>query len=247
MVFEYGDEDLPPRNLTYYSEKPVQQTLFQNSGPNRNFFNPIINSSKYTTSKLPAFNMGFLNRAPVAKNEALTTSEDFWSPNIKGTNLPLEDKVDLDSYTNEIEPEVGRVELSDRSVNMALEASENVFEEGTSIGGLVAGSAISAISSGVNSYENQKSLNIASQGNGPNGHAFDAMTHAQADVNTNNIYSDVRSGLITAGSLFGPEGLAVGVGLAAATAIPQALGFGYSDQNTTMANSGDMVNAASLQ
>jgi len=222
-----------------------------------------INPSAYATTF--AFSQGSLARVPayqslknpdssfrkVVSNETLSNSDDYWNPSKIGTNLPLlqESNLDVRESQNSIEENslnvLGRSEFPEKYLDKGLEAFENVATENFSLPSVIGGSVISAISSGINSYENQNNLNIATQGNGPNGHSFEAINNAQAQNNVNNVYSDIRTGLITGGSLLGPEGLVAGTALAALTVIPQSLGVGAPDQNIVNSSSGAMVNPAS--
>lgn len=89
---------------------------------------------------------------------------------------------------------------------------------------------------------NSSMLEEARAGLGPNGHAPDAMLHAQMAANTNTTLSAVRTGIVAAGSLLGPEGTAAGIGLAS---VIHDYG---QDQNyaTTPATSGDLINESSI-
>jgi len=100
----------------------------------------------------------------------------------------------------------------------------------------------SAIDSVLTNASNNKMLEDARVGLGPNGHAPDAMYHAQLSANTNSILSGVRSGIVTAGSMFGPEGTVAGAAIASGIH-----NFGDTqDYNTTQATSGDSINMSQI-
>lgn len=111
------------------------------------------------------------------------------------------------------------------------------------IGPMFAGSVASSVIKGATDYENQSNLISASQGTGPNGHAFDAMAHANAQANYQSGLSTAESAIVSAGSIFGPEGL--GVGLAVAGAVGVVGSFFSPSEDTTQASDGSTINAAS--
>lgn len=113
---------------------------------------------------------------------------------------------------------------------------------GMSVMGLGMGAA--GIDSAINDANNAKIMNAARTGNGPNGHAFDAMTHAENQVAFNNAHESFRSSALMLGSSLGPEGL-LGAGvLSAADYAVQALTS--PSENTTNSTSGAMINASTL-
>lgn len=124
--------------------------------------------------------------------------------------------------------------------------SEDLLTEGASKGfdmpGIMFGSVLAGLQKDVSNEVSQSNLVKAEQGNGPNGHAFDAPLHAQQQVNQDSFFSNIRSAEIVAGSAFGPEGLVAGLGAALLTTGIQQ--FFQPNENTTQATSGDLVNAA---
>nr|BDV27090.1 hypothetical protein [Picornavirus ishikawaense] len=107
-----------------------------------------------------------------------------------------------------------------------------------------AGMGAAGIDSAINDANNAKIMNAARTGNGPNGHAFDAMTHAENQVAFNNAHESFRSSALMLGSSFGPEGL-LGAGiLSAADYAVQAMTS--PSENTTNSTSGAMINASTI-
>lgn len=125
----------------------------------------------------------------------------------------------------------------------ASKASEGIGNiAGMSVMG--AGMGAAGIDSAINDANNAKIMNAARTGNGPNGHAFDAMTHAENQVAFNNAHESFRSSALMLGSSFGPEGL-LGAGiLSAADYAVQAMTT--PSENTTNSTSGAMINANTL-
>lgn len=104
------------------------------------------------------------------------------------------------------------------------------------------GMGIGAMDSALNDYTNMNIENQVRTGTGPNGHAFDAMQHAQNQVASNNAHSAFRSSAMMLGSALGPEGL-IGAGIvSAADYALQAVT--QPSENTTNSTSGDLVNAS---
>lgn len=125
----------------------------------------------------------------------------------------------------------------------ASKASEGVGSiAGMSVMGVGMGAA--GIDSAINDANNAKIINAAKTGSGPNGHAFDAMTHAENQVAFNNAHESFRSSALMLGSSLGPEGL-LGAGiLSAADYAVQAMTS--PSENTTNSTSGAMINANTL-
>lgn len=106
------------------------------------------------------------------------------------------------------------------------------------------GLGLAGLDSAANDFVNARIENQARTGTGPNGHAFDAMAHAQNQVSVNNAHEAFRSSALMLGSALGPEGL-IGAGvLSAADYAVQALTA--PSENTTNSTSGDMVNASNI-
>lgn len=101
------------------------------------------------------------------------------------------------------------------------------------------GLGIGALDTAITSNINQSNLIAARQGNGPGGHAFDAVNHAEANANFNSVNSTIQSALIAGGSAFGPEGLVAGMALAG---VEEGVAQVFSPSiNTTQGLNGDMV------
>jgi len=219
----------------------IQENYARASRPDPGF-RPIIDSSRYMPREPP---LNFtqikadLNSFSDNRLEFDMDNEMYSLVNYDVNN----DVLPPDEIQNYPEPETP-------DINLPLsteEAAINTAEFDVPLGSLIAGAAFGSVQSAISSKIADQNLVTASQGLGPNGHAFDAMSHAQANANTDNVYSEVRSGILGVSSLAGPEGLAVGGLLAAATTIPQSMGIGYQSENTTQATSGDMINDASTQ
>nr|QGA87333.1 hypothetical protein [Hammarskog picorna-like virus] len=106
------------------------------------------------------------------------------------------------------------------------------------------GLGLAGLDSAANDFVNARMENQARTGSGPNGHAFDAMAHAQNQVSVNNAHEAFRSSALMLGSALGPEGL-IGAGvLSAADYAVQAMTA--PSENTTNSTSGDMVNASNI-
>jgi len=133
---------------------------------------------------------------------------------------------------------------ADSSIPKTSNIVSSVARTSDIIPNLAAGSMISGIQSAITQNMNSARLIEAQQGRGPDGHAFDAVSHAEMQNNRSSLFSDVKSVEITAGSMFGPEGLAVGLGLAAATTAAQNLNVASVNENTTPSTSGFLTNAA---
>jgi len=134
------------------------------------------------------------------------------------------------------------VESASPEVSSAEAATEAAS---SAIPSLAVGVAASTLLDSFNSVNSSNSKIQAEQGNGPNGHAFDAVLHAEQQNNLNSDFSNFRTAAITTGSAFGPEGLAAGLGAAAISGLVQNFtSLGTVDQNTTMSTGGNLVNAA---
>lgn len=205
-------------------------------------YRPIINSSRYMP-KEPPLNFtqikADLNTFSDSRLEFDMENEMYSVVNYDPNNDVLP--------PDELNPVNNITPVDEEPVVSLEEAAVNTAESEMPLGSLIAGAAISSVQSAISGKITDANVIAASQGLGPNGHAFDAMSHAQSNANTDNIYSEVRSGIIGLSSLAGPEGLAAGGLLAAATVIPQSMGVGYQSENTTQATSGDMINDASTQ
>lgn len=105
------------------------------------------------------------------------------------------------------------------------------------------GMGLSSLNSARVDYQSSNNLVQARIGNGPNGSAFDALNHAEQQSNFDRSVGNVESGLIAAGSMMGPEGLAAGLASAAVVGMGSSL-FSPS-QDTTMSTTGNLVNASS--
>jgi hypothetical protein len=124
--------------------------------------------------------------------------------------------------------------LSDTFPKIASSTSNSLF----------GAALITNLNSSITSTTNQKNIDIAKMGNGPEGHAFDAVYHAELGANQSRLNSDIENATITLGSAFGPEGLVAGLAGAAVEAmfLPNQI-----DSNTTMSTTGDLVSDANAQ
>lgn len=138
------------------------------------------------------------------------------------------DNVPIDSAEPAIEETLAKGIPETNSISLSFETPAGM-----------AGLGLSALDTTLTNSVNQSNLIAARQGNGPGGHAFDAVNHAEANANFNSINSSIQSALIAGGSAFGPEGLVAGVGLAG---IEEGVSQIFSPStNTTQGLSGDMV------
>lgn len=107
------------------------------------------------------------------------------------------------------------------------------------IGPMIGATLMSNADQQATNYWNNSQITQAKMGEGPNGHAFDAMNHAEMQANTNDFFSSMRQDTYMLGSLGGPEGLA-----AASIASLGMHDWGGINQDTTPSTSGENVNAA---
>lgn len=109
---------------------------------------------------------------------------------------------------------------------------------------MFAGGFIASAVKGFSDYTNQKNVTSNLLGQGQFGHAFDASQHVQQQNDFNSMKADTESLEVGIGSLFGPEGLAVGLLAAGVTEV------GFSnfepDLNTTPSSNGNLVNDSDL-
>lgn len=96
----------------------------------------------------------------------------------------------------------------------------------------------------LNDFQNASNLKEAQIGTGPGGHAFDAVNRADIQNNFNTFTHGLESTAISLGSAFGPEGLALGAGVAGAISLGSSA-FTPS-MNTTPTNSGSMIDTSTL-
>lgn len=153
--------------------------------------------------------------------ETLIDMEDYnppdFTPTPNGSRFPnlAENAIELDEPTESFNP----LDF--------LEASS--VSETFTVPSMVGGQVLSAANREVSNYSTSQNLLNAQKGNGPEGHAFYAVTDAQIENNFQNRLTDVENLEITAGSLFGPEGLALGAGAAVATDL---IGQNFAPSNT---------------
>lgn len=171
-------------------------------------------------------------------NDSFSKEHDFQNANALNFQ-PSDNHPAPPPYTEKEATDVSTME----NVQEASKASEGLGSTaGMSVMGLGMGAA--GIDSAINDANNAKIMNAARTGNGPNGHAFDAMTHAENQVAFNNAHESFRSSALMLGSSLGPEGL-LGAGiLSAADYAVQALTT--PSENTTNSTSGVMINASTI-
>lgn len=141
--------------------------------------------------------------------------------------------------------EVLEVPNSKNMESIATDASTSEIPSSAStMSAMGIGMGLASLDSAINDFENTKIENQVRTGLGPNGHAFDAMTHAQNQVSQNNAHEAFRSSALMLGSALGPEGL-LGAGIATlADYAVQAVST--PSENTTNSTSGNLINAGSL-
>lgn len=239
--------------ISKYFENPtddkVMQTNYLNSFQSGGFtnFSSSTNSSDWKTM--------FGTEAPTVpqyNNSNLQTPnlDRFSSMNFNTFDLPGNDQLfpnanRTPTYPSEtVASDEAKVEEGSSSV---VSSAETAVEGASStIPSLAVGVAASTLMDSFTNSNNSDLKIQAEQGNGPNGHAFDAVQHADQQNNLNNQFSSFRTAAITTGSAFGPEGLAVGLGVAAASSLVQHFDTSLStpNENTTMSTGGNLVNAA---
>lgn len=125
----------------------------------------------------------------------------------------------------------------------ASRGAGSMFSSTASMSSGLAGMGISALDTGVTNYLNATSINAAKMGNGPEGHAFDAVSHAENQASFNTLNSNIRSAMFTVGSAFGPEGIAAA---AVGSLVEGAIASNFSPSvNTNNSTNGNQVSAAS--
>jgi len=82
---------------------------------------------------------------------------------------------------------------------------------GSSLPTALLGLGVGAVNSAITSNQTSSEIQMAKIGTGPEGHAFDALNHAEANATNQTFNANIQSALIAGGSLFGPEGLGVGL------------------------------------
>lgn len=102
-----------------------------------------------------------------------------------------------------------------------------------------AGLAISNVIKDFNQYSTSNSINQASFGKGPLGHAFDSGFYARQQADHDTLYNNLSGEAVALGSAFGPEGL--GLGVLAAGVIHEIGQFTEPSVNETPTNSGTSV------
>jgi len=113
------------------------------------------------------------------------------------------------------------------------------YESGSAIG---AGVAISILNNQLGSYETNSLLNKDNLGQGVAGHSFAVSAQEKSDALFEDQQTMIRGGLIAAGSLFGPEGLAVGT---AAAGIESAI-FDTPPEASIASTSGNDIPSSSV-
>lgn len=146
--------------------------------------------------------------------------------------------IDYFSQTND----VSSTETPDLDTPSISKVDE--FSDSTSLTTNFAAFGLSQGIKEVNDYENSQNLKDAQLGIGVGGHSFDAVNNAEQQNNYNSLTHGIESTAISLGSAFGPEGLAVGAGVAAAVGLA-APSFAPST-SITPTNSGTMVDASTL-
>jgi len=124
--------------------------------------------------------------------------------------------------------------LSDSILHLSSSTSNSLF----------GAALITNLNSSLTSNINQRSIDASRMGNGPEGHAFDAVYHSELNANQSRINSDIENATITLGSAFGPEGLAVGL---AGAALESAFLPSTVSSNTTMSTTGELISDANAQ
>lgn len=237
--------------ISKYFENPTEnpfQLSYLNSFQSGGFQNSsnFSNTSDWKTM----FGTEAPTVSPYNNSSSLQPGLDrFSSMNFNTFDLPSNDQLFPNSTRTPTYPAPLASEEIERSEPISTIASpvEAVAEASASaIPSLAVGVAASTMLDSFSNINNSDLKIQAEQGNGPNGHAFDAIQHADQQNNLNSEFSSFRTAAITTGSAFGPEGLAVGAGVAAASALVQHFDTSLSttDQNTTMSTGGNLVNAA---
>lgn len=217
------------------------------NGNQSEHFKSTSNELNYSDSSPPTYSeslfSGNIYNGISSNADRISTSQDISF----STRLPRSDftsKPSLFSFDNEKTLSTINNDLTSSSVLESTSIATKAEASSTVIPSIAVGSAISTANSAITDYNNKSDIMIARQGNGPNGHAFDANQHAENQANYNSLNSTIQGALITAGSAFGPEGLAVGAGLAAAES---GISSQFSpSQNTTQSTGGNLVNASDV-
>nr|UNY41965.1 MAG: hypothetical protein [Picornavirales sp.] len=113
------------------------------------------------------------------------------------------------------------------------------YESGSALG---AGVAISILNNQLGSYQTDSLLNKDYLGQGAAGHSFAVSAQEKADSLFEEQQTMIRGGLIAAGSLFGPEGLAVGT---AAAGLESAI-FSTPPEASISSTSGSDIPSSSV-
>jgi len=106
----------------------------------------------------------------------------------------------------------------------------------------IAGLGLGALDTSVTSFNNQSNILAARQGNGPEGHAFDAVNQAENQANFSSFNSNIQSALIAGGSTLGPYGLIGGI---AAAGLEEGISQAFApSSNITQGLDGSMTSAS---
>jgi len=117
--------------------------------------------------------------------------------------------------------EQGSTLTSNLNATANMESSFSGFKPEMS--NMIVGSVLSSANSSFNDINNSNLMFNARMGNSQYGHEFYAENAAQNLVNHNNTVNSIENTMIGVGSLFGPEGLAVGVAGAIAVGSVNAM------------------------
>lgn len=120
------------------------------------------------------------------------------------------------------------------------EVLSTLGEGASSMGSMFAGSVLASANSSLMGGAASSMANSTRMGMGPSQHNVLQETTAQMQQSTMNTYSGIAAATMAAGSLFGPEGLALG---ALAGAAIDAVGYGVASDQDAMVNTtgGDMI------
>lgn len=106
------------------------------------------------------------------------------------------------------------------------------------------GQGLSALNSGFNSSTNSNLMYHAKAGDSQFGHSAFSEVQTSNIVSHNNFYTDLENSALSVGSLFGPEGLAVGALAAGGLSIVSH--FTQPDNNIIPTNMGTMTDNTDL-
>lgn len=113
------------------------------------------------------------------------------------------------------------------------------YDSGSALG---AGVAVTILNNQLGSYQTDSLLNKDYMGQGAAGHSFAVPNQEKSDSLFEEQQTMIRGGLIAAGSLFGPEGLAVGT---AAAGLESAI-FNTPPEAAISSTSGNDIPASSV-